>query len=150
MRALLQRVSSAKVAVSGITAGSIEKGLVVLLGIQRDDTRAEADYLVRKIAGLRIFGNQDGKMNHDVLEIGGSLLVISQFTLYADCRKGRRPGFEMAAPQEQARKLYDYFVEAARRTGVPIETGVFQAEMRVELTNEGPVTILLDSADQHR
>jgi D-aminoacyl-tRNA deacylase len=150
MRALLQRVSRARVIISDVTAGEIQKGLVLFLGIARNDTVAEADYLLNKTLGLRIFDDADGKMNLNVEQAGGGLLIVSQFTLYADCRKGRRPGFELAAPPEQARHLYDYFVELARSAAVPIATGIFQAAMRVELSNEGPVTILLDSADRSR
>jgi D-aminoacyl-tRNA deacylase len=149
MRAVLQRVSSARVIVSENTSGSIRNGLLILLGIAKTDTAAEADYLLNKILHLRIFEDSAGKMNRDVVEAQGSLLIVSQFTLYADCRKGRRPGFDLAAPPDQARSLYDYMIDAARSGPVPVQTGVFQAEMRVELTNEGPVTILLDSADRN-
>jgi D-tyrosyl-tRNA(Tyr) deacylase len=133
---------------SGTTAGSIGTGLLVFLGVGRSDTPADADYLVAKLAGLRIFPDVAGKMNLSVREAGGALLVISQFTLYADCRKGRRPGFDGAAPPGTARELYEYFVEAARQTGVPVGTGVFQAEMNVHLVNAGPVTIWIDSAER--
>lgn len=150
MRAVLQRVSSARVIVSENTTGSIRNGLVILLGIAKSDTPAEADYLLNKILHLRIFEDSAGKMNRDVVEAEGSLLIVSQFTLYADCRKGRRPGFDLAAPPHQARILYDYMIDAAQRGPVPVQTGVFQADMRVELTNEGPVTILLDSDDRNR
>lgn len=134
--------------VSGTTAGSIGTGLLVFLGVGCLDTPADADYLVAKLAGLRIFSDAAGKMNLSVRESGGALLVISQFTLYADCRKGRRPGFDGAAPPGLARALYEYFVASARRTGVPVETGVFQAEMNVHLVNAGPVTIWIDSAER--
>ena len=119
--------------------------MLVLLGISREDTPADADYLVDKILGLRIFTDSDGKMNLDVFQPGGSLLVISQFTLYGDCRKGRRPSFDRAAPPEQARTLYEYFVGRAREKNVRVEIGEFQAYMAVELVNDGPVTILFDS-----
>jgi D-tyrosyl-tRNA(Tyr) deacylase len=121
-----------------------------LIGISREDTPAEADYMVDKLLGLRIFSDEDGKMNRNVVEVEGSLLLVSQFTLYADCRKGRRPSFDRAAPPEAARSLYEYFVDTARRGPVPVETGIFQAEMEVHLINDGPVTILLDSEDRQK
>lgn len=148
MRLVIQRVREACVTVSGSTAGSIRTGLLVLLGISRWDTAGDADYLLDKLLGLRIFPDEEGKMNRSVQESGGALLIVSQFTLYADCRKGRRPSFDQAAPPEQAQALYNYFVESAKRGPVPVETGVFQAMMQVRLVNEGPVTILLDSADR--
>jgi D-aminoacyl-tRNA deacylase len=150
MRLVLQRVSQASVTVSESTVGTIRTGIVVLLGISRSDTTADADYLLDKVLGLRIFSDEAGKMNLNVQQAGGSLLVISQFTLYADCRKGRRPSFDPAARPEQAQSLYKYFVESAKRGPVPVETGVFQAMMEVHLVNQGPVTILLDSADRRR
>jgi D-tyrosyl-tRNA(Tyr) deacylase len=146
MRAVIQRVSRAQVRVSGQSTGSIGAGLLVLLGVGRGDTSQEADYLLDKIVHLRIFEDAQGKMNLSLLEVGGELLVISQFTLYADCRKGRRPSFTDASPPDDAQKLYDYFVSAARTRGIKVATGVFQAEMEVELVNFGPVTILLDSS----
>jgi len=118
------------------------------LGVSRQDTTADADYLLDKVLGLRIFSDEAGKMNLNVQQAGGSLLIVSQFTLCADCRKGRRPSFDPAAPPEQAQSLYNYFVESAKRGPVPVETGVFQAMMEVHLVNQGPVTILLDSADR--
>jgi D-tyrosyl-tRNA(Tyr) deacylase len=121
-----------------------------LIGISREDTPAEADYMVDKLLGLRIFSDEDGKMNRNVVEVEGSLLLVSQFTLYADFRKGRRPSFDRAAPPEAARSLYEYFVDTARRGPVPVETGIFQAEMEVHLINDGPVTILLDSEDRQK
>jgi D-tyrosyl-tRNA(Tyr) deacylase len=121
---------------------------VVFLGIGKLDTEEEADYLLDKLLGLRIFPDDQGKMNRSVQEAGGSLLIVSQFTLYGDCRRGRRPSFDQAAPPDRAMALYNYFVEAARRGPVAVETGVFQATMRVHLVNEGPVTILIDSADR--
>jgi D-tyrosyl-tRNA(Tyr) deacylase len=148
MRLVIQRVTEASVAVNESTAGSIRNGLVVLLGIARSDTTADADYLVEKLLGLRIFPDEAGKMNRNVQESGGALLIVSQFTLYGDCRKGRRPSFDLAAPPEQAQRLYNYFVDCARCGPVPVETGVFQAMMRVSLVNDGPVTILLDTADR--
>ncbi|MCS6953832.1 MAG: D-aminoacyl-tRNA deacylase [Bryobacterales bacterium] len=145
MRAVVQRVTEASVEVDGELTGGIGPGLLVFLGISREDTRTDADYLADKITGLRIFADPDGKMNRDVREAGGSILIVSQFTLYADARKGRRPGFDRAASPETARALYEYFVEAVRRRGIPVATGVFQAHMSVRLINDGPVTILLDS-----
>jgi len=130
------------------TAGAIRTGLLVFLGVSRTDTVEDADYLTGKLFGLRIFPDDDGKMNRNVQEAGGSLLIVSQFTLYGDCRKGRRPSFDQAAPPEQARDLYNYFVESARRGPVPVETGVFQATMQVYIVNDGPVTIPIDSAER--
>jgi D-tyrosyl-tRNA(Tyr) deacylase len=145
MRAVVQRVSRARVTVHGETAGEIGPGLLVLLGVGADDMRADADYIVEKTIGLRIFDDAEGKMNLSVADVGGALLVVSQFTLYGDARKGRRPSFDSGARPEQARELYEYFVEKARAAGLRCETGRFQATMQVELLNEGPVTILLDS-----
>lgn len=149
MRAVLQRVSQASVTVhadSGKSvSGAIGRGLLVLLGVTHADTIADADYLLDKIIQLRIFPDDAGKMNRSLVDTGGALLVVSQFTLYGDCRKGRRPGFDAAAPAAMARDLYEYFVEAARRRGVPVETGVFQAHMEVALVNDGPVTMILES-----
>jgi D-tyrosyl-tRNA(Tyr) deacylase len=150
MRLLIQRVSEAQVTVEASTIGSIRSGLLVFVGIAREDSFAEADYAVQKMVGLRIFPDAAGKMNRTVQEAGGSLLLISQFTLYGDCRKGKRPSFDRAAPPAEAQTLYNYFVEAARRSPVPVETGVFQAEMKVHLVNEGPVTIWIDTADRGR
>ena len=147
MRIVVQRVKQASVSVSGDTAGQIGRGLLVLLGVAREDHRAEADYLIRKLTELRIFPDDDGKMNLSVKEAGGALLVVSQFTLYADCRRGRRPGFDRAAAPDQARELYEYFVREAGRSGVAVATGVFQAHMEVSLVNDGPVTIIIDSPD---
>ena len=148
MRLVLQRVTRASVNVQDSTVGSIRTGIVVFLGISKSDTAADADYLVDKLLGLRIFPDDAGKMNRSVSEAGGALLIVSQFTLYADCRKGRRPSFDQAAPPEQAKALYNYFVESARRGPVPVETGVFQASMEVQIVNQGPVTIVIDSADR--
>lgn len=145
MRAVLQRVSRARVTVNGEITGEIGLGLLVLLGVGAGDTRAGADYLVEKTIGLRIFEDAGGKMNLSVAEVGGALLVVSQFTLYGDARRGKRPSFDGAATPEQARELYEYFVEQVRASGVRLETGRFQETMQVELVNEGPVTILLDS-----
>lgn len=150
MKLVLQRVYSAHVTIQASTVGSIGTGILVLLGVSRTDTQADADYLIDKLLGLRIFPDDEGKMNRSIVEAGGSLLIVSQFTLYADCRKGRRPSFDHAALPEQARVLYDYFVEAARKGPVPVETGVFQAIMEVHICNSGPVTIVIDSADRHK
>ncbi len=150
MRLVIQRVKESKVTVNGSTTGSIRSGLLVLIGIAREDTRAEVDYMLDKLLRLRIFPDDAGKMNRNIGESGGGMLLVSQFTLYGDCRKGRRPSFDRAAPPEQAQPLYEYFVESARRGTVPIETGVFQASMEVHLINDGPVTILLDSDDRQK
>jgi D-tyrosyl-tRNA(Tyr) deacylase len=131
----------------GVT-GSIRAGLLVFLGVSRTDTVEDADYLTGKLLGLRIFPDEEGKMNRNVQEADGSLLIVSQFTLYGDCRKGRRPSFDQAAPPDQAQDLYNYFVESAKLGPVPVETGVFQAIMQVHIVNDGPVTILIDSAER--
>jgi len=146
MRAVVQRVSRARVNVNGEITGEIALGLLLLLGVGAGDTHTEADYLAEKAIGLRIFEDAGGKMNLSVAEVGGALLVVSQFTLYGDARRGKRPSFDAAAPPEQARELYEYFVEKVRAAGLRCETGCFQETMQVELVNEGPVTILLDSA----
>jgi len=146
MRAVIQRVSRASVEVDGARTGEIGHGLLILLGVGKNDSETDSDYLADKICGLRIFEDTDGKMNRNVVEAGGAILVVSQFTLYGDVRKGRRPSFDDAAPPEQARALYESFVAKVRARGIQIATGVFQAKMRVELVNEGPVTILCDSA----
>jgi D-tyrosyl-tRNA(Tyr) deacylase len=145
MRAVVQRVSRAQVAVNGEITGEIGLGLLVLLGVGRDDTEADAIYLSEKIAGLRILEDDQGKMNRSVQDAGGSVLAVSQFTLYGDVRRGKRPSFDAAAPPEKARQLYEFFVEQIRAAGLRCETGRFQERMKVELVNEGPVTILLDS-----
>ena len=145
MRAVIQRVAEASVAVHGETVSAIEHGLLVLLGVGEMDTPEDAIQLARKTAHLRIFDDTDGKLNRSVLEVRGQMLVISQFTLYADCRKGRRPSFIEAARPELARPLYDAFVAEARRQGVPVASGAFQTLMDVALVNRGPVTIILDS-----
>jgi D-tyrosyl-tRNA(Tyr) deacylase len=133
------------VKVDGEIVGQIEKGLLVLLGVAQDDTEADADYLADKIVGMRVFEDSEEKMNLAVAEVGGAILTVSQFTLYGDMRRGRRPSFDAAARPEQARKLYEYFVQKIRAAGVRCETGKFQAMMEVELVNDGPVTILVDS-----
>ncbi|MBZ5686061.1 MAG: D-tyrosyl-tRNA(Tyr) deacylase [Acidobacteriia bacterium] len=145
MRAVVQRVSRAKVTVNGWITGEIGLGLLVLLGVGRDDGESDVNYMAEKIAGLRIFEDADGKMNRSVLDVGGSVLAVSQFTLYGDVRRGKRPSFDDAAPPEAARQLYELFVERIRAAGLRCETGRFQEMMQVELVNEGPVTILLDS-----
>jgi D-tyrosyl-tRNA(Tyr) deacylase len=145
MRAVVQRVSRAKVTVAGEITGHIGQGLLVLLGIGQEDTEAGADYLADKIIGLRIFEDDVGKMNRSVAEVGGAVLAVSQFTLYGDVRKGKRPSFDDAARPEMARTLYERFVSRVRASGLRCETGRFQEMMEVELVNDGPVTILLDS-----
>ena len=145
MRAVIQRVARASVAVHGETVGAIDHGLLVLLGVGQMDTPEDAIQLARKTAHLRIFDDADGKLNRSVLEVRGQMMVVSQFTLYADCRKGRRPSFVEAARPEMAKLLYEAFVAEARRQGVPVEHGAFQTLMDVALVNRGPVTIILDS-----
>jgi D-aminoacyl-tRNA deacylase len=146
MRAVVQRVSRAKVTVNGGITGEIGPGLLVLLAVGTGDTHADADYLADKIIGLRIFEDSGGKMNLSVVDSAGAVLAVSQFTLYGDVRRGKRPSFDAAAPPQQARALYEYFVDKIRAAGLRCETGRFQETMQVELVNEGPVTILLDSA----
>jgi D-tyrosyl-tRNA(Tyr) deacylase len=148
MRAVLQRVGRASVVIDGETVGAIERGLLVLLGVAATDTTAEARWLAEKIAGLRVFNDEAGKMNRDVTEVGGSLLVVSQFTLHGDCRKGRRPSFIAAAAPELAVPLYEAFLNTLRSLGLPVQTGRFGAMMQVELINDGPVTLILDTADK--
>ena len=148
MRAVIQRVSQASVTVAEETVGAIDQGLMVLLGVAQGDTSKDSAYLADKTAGLRIFEDDDGKINRSVADIGGSILIISQFTLLGDCRKGRRPGFTDAAPPELADKLYEEYVHALRSQGVTVATGVFRANMQVSLVNDGPVTIMLDSRKQ--
>ena len=146
MRAVVQRVSRAQVVIDGEIAGQIGLGVLILLGVGHDDTEVDANYLAEKIAGLRVFEDDSGKMNRSVQDVGGSVLAVSQFTLYGDVRRGKRPSFDRASPPEKARQLYEFFVERIRSTGLRCETGRFQERMKVELVNEGPVTILLDSA----
>jgi D-tyrosyl-tRNA(Tyr) deacylase len=145
VKALVQRVSRAAARVDGAVVGEIGAGLLVLLGVTHTDTAADARWLAEKTAGLRIFRDADGKMNHDVAEAGGAVLVVSQFTLYGDCQKGRRPSFITAARPEQAEPLYEQFVNALRAVGVRTDTGQFGAMMNVELINDGPVTLIIDS-----
>ena len=145
MRAVVQRVKRCRVTVDGNSVGQIGPGLLVLLGVSKEDTEAAADYLAEKITGLRIFEDDDGKMNLSVQEKRGELLVVSQFTLYGDVRRGKRPSFDAAARPEEARRLYEHFVEKIRALGLRCDTGQFQAMMEVELVNSGPITIILDS-----
>ena len=146
MRAVIQRVTRAQVRVEGRNIGEIGRGLLILLGVGKGDTAAEGDSLLSKIIHLRIFEDEERKMNLSLLDCGGELMIISQFTLYADCRQGRRPSFTEAGSPEAARSLYDSFVEQAKRQGIRVAAGVFQARMELELVNSGPVTILLDTA----
>lgn len=147
MRAVVQRVTEARVTVDGDVVGAIGRGLCVLVGVGREDTDADAERLCRKIVSLRVFQDADGRFAHSVDEVGGALLVVSQFTLYGDCRRGRRPSFSDAAPAETARARFEAFVTAARQSPVPVATGRFQAHMELDLVNDGPVTLLLDSRD---
>lgn len=147
VRAVVQRVREARVTVDGAVVGAIDHGLCVLLGVAAGDSPAEADMLSRKVVGLRIFDDAAGQMNRALEEVGGALLVVSQFTLHADCRRGRRPAFTAAAPAARAEALYEQFVAAARALGAAVETGRFQARMQLALVNDGPVTILLDTAE---
>jgi D-tyrosyl-tRNA(Tyr) deacylase len=146
MRAVIQRVIRAQVTVDNQAVGKIDNGLLVLLGVAKTDNIADADYLAGKVVGLRIFDDENGKMNLALADVQGSVLVVSQFTLYGDVRRGQRPSFDDAAPPPRARELYEYFVERIRAAGLRCETGRFQAAMQVDLVNHGPVTILLDSA----
>ena len=145
MRAVVQRVKRASVAVDNEVISEIASGLLILLGVAADDTPADIDYLTNKVANLRIFPDEQRKMNLSLLDVGGEALIVSQFTLYGDCRKGRRPSFVAAAPPEQADSMYQAFITALSKMGVKVKSGIFQAHMDVELVNDGPVTILLDS-----
>jgi D-tyrosyl-tRNA(Tyr) deacylase len=146
MRAVIQRVTSSEVRINNESVGKIAHGINVLLGIKDDDTEADMDYIINKLVNMRIFEDVEGKMNCSILDVEGELLLISQFTLYADCRKGRRPGFSRSGPVEQAKKKYDIFVDKLKNQPIKkIETGIFQAEMEVLIVNDGPVTLLLDS-----
>ena len=147
MVAVLQRASEGKVTVEGRITGQIGTGLVILLGVMKGDTEADADFLADKASGFRIFGDENGKMNLSIRDIKGAALVISQFTLCGDWRKGRRPGFDKAAPPEEGKRLYEYFCEQLRKLEVPVETGEFGAMMDVSLVNEGPVTFVMDSRE---
>ncbi len=146
MRAVVQRVSRAQVTVADELTGAVNKGLLVLVGVTEGDTEKDAQYLADKVTGLRIFEDENGKMNLSVKDVGGEILSVSQFTLYGDCRKGKRPSFDKAARPEAANMLYEKFNELCRQQGVQVETGVFRSHMQVELVNDGPVTILLDSS----
>lgn len=148
MRAVIQRVTYARVEVESSVVGEIEAGVLVLLGVAKGDTAADADYVAAKVAGLRIFSDEAGKMNLSVLDAGGAMLAISQFTLYGDTRKGRRPSFDAAAPPDEARALYEHFVAASRQLGLTVATGIFQADMKVSLLNDGPVTLIVDSPNR--
>jgi len=145
VRAVLQRVSRARVVIANREYSSIGRGILVLLGVEKGDTHEDAQTLARKLVDLRIFEDEAGKMNRSVLEAGGAILAVSQFTLLGDCRKGRRPSFDDAAPPDEARALYELFVENVKASGAQVATGVFQAMMDVELINDGPVTLILDS-----
>jgi len=149
MKALLQRVTGASVSVAGEVVGSVGRGLVVFVGVASEDTEKDAQYLAQKTVNLRIFADEAGKFNLSALDINGELLLVSQFTLMADTRKGRRPSFVEAAPPAQAEELFNYFVEQASATGLKVETGRFQQYMQVEIHNDGPVTILLDSREKY-
>ena len=146
MRAVVQRVKSASVTVDGELISEIESGLLVFLGVSKNDTREDIDYLAQKVVNLRIFRDEESKMNKSLLDVGGSALVVSQFTLYGDCRKGRRPSFVAASPPEKANKLYEEFIGALNDLGIHGKGGIFQAMMDVQLINDGPVTMLLDSS----
>ena len=150
MRIVLQRVTQASVSVEGDVVGAIDRGLLILVGVAEGDEEAQADALARKVAGLRIFADAEGRFNESLLDIGGSALVVSQFTLHADVRKGRRPSFTSAARPEVAEPLVDYFAQSLREQGVPVETGIFGAMMSVALVNDGPFTVVIDSADLER
>jgi len=148
MRAVVTRVTSASVTIGGSEVSAIGQGLLVLLGVAAGDTPAQLDYVASKIRDLRIFADDDGRMNRSVVEVGGAVLVVSQFTLLADVRKGRRPSFIHAAPPDQARALYEHMVNRLRDFGLPVSTGVFQADMQVSSVNDGPVTIVVDTAGE--
>lgn len=150
MRAILQRVTHASVTIDGAVSGEIGTGFLILLGVGPQDTAEEALYLAKKCVGLRVFSDEDDKMNLALADVGGKLLVISQFTLFADCRKGKRPNFSGAAKGDQAKELYEYFVACCRGLGVETQTGEFGADMKVELCNDGPVTIILDTDEMIR
>ncbi|MDO4481295.1 MAG: D-aminoacyl-tRNA deacylase [Bacillota bacterium] len=145
MRAVVQRVTEGSVTVEGKVTGEIKNGFVVLLGVGNEDTEADADYIADKVSNLRVFEDENGKMNLSLKDVGGEILAVSQFTLYGDCRKGRRPGFTEAAAPEKAKALYDYFTDRLRKSDITVGEGIFQADMLVKIYNDGPVTLLLDS-----
>lgn len=145
MRVIIQRVTSASVVVDSQTVGAINKGFLVLLGVEQDDTPADGRYLADKTSGMRVFPDSQGKMNLDIVEAGGEVLVVSQFTLLGDCRKGRRPAFTAAAHPDSARSLYEHFCDLIRQRNIPVQQGIFAADMKVHLVNDGPVTLMLDS-----
>lgn len=147
MKAVIQRVCSASVTVDGAVVGQIGRGILVLLGVEKGDTEAAADWLAGKIVALRIFEDEQGKMNRSLTEINGALLAVSQFTLAGNCDKGRRPSFDTAAPPAEGKRLYDYFVQSLKNLGVPVQTGIFQADMQVALVNDGPVTFILERGE---
>lgn len=144
MKAVIQRVAFASVTVEQELVARIPHGILVLLGVEKGDDESKADWLAEKIAGLRMFEDDGGKMNLSINEVGGELLIVSQFTLAGNCNKGKRPSFDSAAPPDEGKRLYDYFVDAARRVGLPVQTGIFQADMKVHLVNDGPVTFILE------
>lgn len=144
MKAVIQRVGFASVTVEQELVARISHGILVLLGVEKGDDEAKADWLAEKIVGLRMFADDEGKMNRSVGEVGGELLIVSQFTLAGNCSKGKRPSFDTAAPPEEGKRLYDYFVEALKKLEVPVQTGIFQADMKVHLVNDGPVTFILE------
>ena len=145
MRAIIQRVKHASVTVDGVVIGKIEQGFMVLVGVKCGDTEKNADFIIKKCCGLRVFEDSDEKMNLSLSDIGGSLLIVPNFTLYADCKKGFRPGFSDAAAPADAEKLYNYVVEGCRQSGIPVETGRFGADMKVELLNDGPITLFIEN-----
>ncbi len=144
MKAVIQRVTSASVTIEGTVVGCIDQGIMVLLGVEKGDDEQKGAWLADKICGLRIFYDEAGKMNRSLLDVGGSLLIVSQFTLAGNCNKGKRPSFDTAAPAEEGKRLYELFVASARNCGVTVETGIFQADMQVALVNDGPVTFILE------
>lgn len=144
MKAVIQRVGFASVTVDQELVARIPRGILVLLGVEKGDDEARADWLAEKIAGLRIFSDDDGKMNRSVADVGGELLVVSQFTLAGNCNKGKRPSFDTAAPPDEGKRLYEYFVEAVKALGLQVQSGIFQADMKVHLVNDGPVTFILE------
>lgn len=144
MKAVIQRVGFASVTVEQELVARIPHGILVLLGVEKGDDEAKADWLAEKIVGLRMFADDEGKMNRSVGEVGGELLIVSQFTLAGNCSKGKRPSFDTAAPPEEGKRLYDYFVEAVKKLEIPVQTGIFQADMKVHLVNDGPVTFILE------